>query len=291
MSEQHQQWDIVTGVGVTALGVALCRAIETRRPDGLASDPFAERFLAASRLPEETLPRPETPTAELGPLWSSMPTYIGVRTRFFDGWFAAAGTAGIRQVVLVAAGLDTRAFRLDWPAGTELYEVDQPLVLRFKDDVLAGERPRCVRHTVQADLRGDWPAALLAAGFDPARPTAWLAEGLLSFLPAETERLLFAHIGKLSAPASRLAVEAAPGNERDRVLQSRFATATARTPFADVATLWQTELRPEPDDVLRADGWTVTTEWIAEAARRYGRPVHGAMSGAADKTMLLTATR
>ena len=293
---EHETWDIATGVGITALGVACCRALETRRPDSLARDPFAENFLAAARLSEadaSLLPDLDAAPADLGPLWTSMPTYLGVRTRFFDEYFAKVCASGVRQVVLIAAGLDTRAFRLDWPAGTELFELDQRMVLTFKDDVLADQaaRARCGRHTVFADLRDDWPAALREAGFDPSRPTAWLVEGLLSFLPAEAERNLFAQLERLSVPGSWLAIDSIAGDERDHVVDSAFAEAARNTPFEVGSTVWQTESRPEPIEVLRSGGWTVTVERVAEAAQRFGRVVDGVMSIPAQVTMLLTASR
>jgi methyltransferase (TIGR00027 family) len=215
---------------------------------------------------------------------------VGVRSRFFDEYFGAATEAGISQVVLLAAGLDSRAFRLDWPAGTELYEVDQALVLTFKDEVLRDTRPRCARHAVAADLRDDWGATLRAAGFDPARPAAWLAEGLLSFLPPQTERDMFAIVTALSAPGSQIAVEAPPGDKRHRVLGSDFAAAEELL-GVPVPAIWQTEPRPEAHDVLRTDGWSIAVDLLGEAARRYGRPVPGVMTRPAATTMLLTAFR
>lgn len=295
MSE-HEQWDIVSGVGITALSIAIARAIETHRPDGHVRDPFAESFVAAAELPEpfaSLLPRGSAlASTELGPWWDSICTYVGTRTRFFDDFFVEASAAGLRQVVLVAAGLDTRAFRLDWPAGTGLFEIDQALVLEFKDRVLCSRdaRARCARHTVRVDLRDDWAAALQATGFDPIRPTAWLVEGLLSFLPARVEHDLFALIRELSSTGSRLAVESVPGAERDRVLGSPVRAAWEANVGVQVAALWQTTLRPEPEDVLQADGWTVALESIAETARRYGRPVPGVMGLAAERAALLTAT-
>jgi methyltransferase (TIGR00027 family) len=294
MSTAHKPWDIVSGVGVTALAVALARALESRRADALVWDPFAEIFVAACELPPpyDGWPAPDAAmTADLNPLWASMPTYLGIRSRFFDEYFAAATASGIRQVVILAAGLDSRAFRLDWPAGTRLFEIDQALVLSFKNEVLGTRTSaRCARQNIAADLRDDWAAALRAGGFDTARPTAWLAEGLLPFLPPQTERDMFATVTALSAPGSRLAVEAPPGDKRDRILGSDFAAAEELLGVR-VPEVWQTELRPEPDEVLRAAGWRVTTELVAEAGRRYGREVTGVMTRPALGTMLLTALR
>lgn len=296
MSE-HEQWDIVSGVGITALAVALARAIESNRPDGLVDDPYARCFVADDHLPEpfaSSWPNPEQwTTIEPDSWWDSMPTYMGVRSRFFDEFFVEAGAAGVRQAVIVAAGLDTRAYRLDWPAGTAVYEVDQPLVLKFKDEVLGelGVEPRCDRHVVSADLRDDWAGELCAAGFDPKLPTAWLAEGLLSFLPAKVEHELFENIRQLSAPGSRMAVEAVAGGVRHLSHSTPPAMAWQEHVRVDVTKLWNPEVRPEPVDVVRDGGWDTAVERIAEAADRYGRPVRGLMKVPAEHSMLLTATR
>ncbi|MEV6926528.1 SAM-dependent methyltransferase [Dactylosporangium sp. NPDC051485] len=290
------QWTIASGAGITALAVALCRAMEARRPDAVARDQWAECFVDAGRRAGpagELLPAVDADPAGLDPLWASMPTYMGVRTRFFDDYFAEVIAAGIDQVVLIAAGLDTRAFRLDWQPGTLVLELDQGGVLAFKDEVLAehGAKPRCDRRLVHADLRADWPGELRAAGLDPTRPTAWLVEGLLSYLPADAEARLFAEIRAMSPAGSRIGLECVPGNERDRVLTSRFATAADQTPFAVAPGLWQTELRPEPVDVLEAGGWDITVSTIAEIGKRYDRPILGVMSEPAAKTMLITGRR
>ncbi|MER6798560.1 SAM-dependent methyltransferase, partial [Amycolatopsis mediterranei] len=173
-------------VSRTAIGVAALRAYESRRPDRLFDDPYAAAFFEAGR---SALPgtSPEGPQAGLGAMFYPQ---VVIRTRFYDDYLLGAGCA---QVVLLAAGLDTRAFRLAWPDGTRLFELDLPEVLAFKDEVLGrhGAEPACARVVVPADLREDWAAALREAGFDPAVPTAWLAEGLLMYLtPEEAERLL-----------------------------------------------------------------------------------------------------
>jgi methyltransferase (TIGR00027 family) len=140
---------------------------------------------------------------------------MAVRTKFFDEFFLGATQAGIKQVVILASGLDSRAYRLAWPAGTVVYEVDQPQVIQFKSRTLAelGAAPTADRRVVAIDLREDWPAALRAAGFDPAQPTAWSAEGLLGYLPPEAQDRLLDTITELSAPGSRLATESAPNPE------------------------------------------------------------------------------
>jgi methyltransferase (TIGR00027 family) len=141
-----------------------------------------------------------------------MPDAMAARTRFFDAFFAEATKAGIRQAVILASGLDARAYRLDWPTGMTVFEVDQPQVIAFKTGTLAelGAAPTTDRRTVAVDLRNDWPAALTAAGFDRSRPTAWIAEGLLGYLPPEAQDRLLDNIAALSADGSRLATEAIP---------------------------------------------------------------------------------
>ena len=209
---RYEQWDIVSSVGLTALVVAAGRSVDTHRRDGLISDPYAERFVAAAGPPTPLPTRPVPPRSDSeDELWQMMSGYMGVRTRFFDEFFDAAGRAGVRQAVLLAAGLDARAQRLDWAPGTTLFEVDQPAVLAFKDEVLGeapgGGRPRCDRRTVAVDLRDDWTGALDGAGFDPSAPTAWLAEGLLPYLPADAQEALLGAVDERSAPGSWVALE------------------------------------------------------------------------------------
>ena len=138
---------------------------------------------------------------------------MAVRTKFFDDYFINATKYAVRQAVILASGLDARAYRLPWPAGTVVYELDQPQVIEFKTTTLAGigAEPTATRRTVPIDLRQDWPAALKAAGLDTTAPTAWLAEGLLIYLPPEAQDRLFDNITALSVPGSTIATEFAPG--------------------------------------------------------------------------------
>jgi methyltransferase (TIGR00027 family) len=266
---QPAQWDIVSSVGLTALGAAASRAIESSRPDRLVDDPFVAAFVEAARPPIPMTvrwPADGDAVSETDAVLVRSSAYVGVRSRFFDDFLSAACAAGVRQVVVLAAGLDTRAFRLDWPDGVRLFEVDQPKVLEFKDAVLrdAGARARCERQAVATDLRGDWREPLRAAGFDPGSPTAWLAEGLLPYLPPDAETKLFGHVDTLSATGSRLAVEHSffdPGG----VDAIRDATGF------DLAELVHTDARPRPADWLAGQGWLVTDEPAVSTARRYGR--------------------
>lgn len=224
---QHEQWDIVTGVGLTALAVAAGRAVETHRSDGLVEDPYAEAFVTAAGppVPMPTRPPRDDGGAGHGPsdravldpdgggdldeLWAQTANHIGIRSRFFDDYLARARTSGIHQIVVLAAGLDSRAFRLDWLTDCTVYELDQPQVLDFKQDVLAqhGARADCGYIPVRVDLRTEWAPVLQQAGHDPTRRTAWLAEGLLPYLPQPAREVLLATITELSAPGSRLATE------------------------------------------------------------------------------------
>ncbi len=292
---QLEQWDIVTGVGMTALGVAAGRALETQRPDALITDPYAHSFVEAADAPVPIPTSPqdlETEAWKDDVLWSSMADYLGVRSRFFDRFFAQAAADGIEQVVLLAAGLDARAFRLEWPAGCDLFEVDQPKVLEFKDGVLdaRGARPGCRRRTVPVDLRDDWSAALRAAGFDPGRPTAWLAEGLLPYLPADAERNLFERIRELSAPGSRLAVEQVDSDIRTLMDEEDMRHAADQM-GVDMSALWHADAKEDPERVLTDLGWTVRSDTAADVAGEYGRRLDNRMFRASDSITFITARR
>jgi methyltransferase (TIGR00027 family) len=219
-------WDLASSVGATATMVAAARAVASRADRPLINDPFAEPLVRAvgvdllARLASGELDPNEIndvadvqdgATGSPGAM-SRMADNMAVRTKFFDEFFLDATKAGIKQVVILASGLDSRAYRLRWPAGTVVYEVDQPQVTEFKTHTLAGlgAAPTADRRVVAIDLRDDWPTALRTAGFDPTQPTAWSAEGLLGYLPPEAQDRLLDTITELSAPGSRLATESAP---------------------------------------------------------------------------------
>jgi methyltransferase (TIGR00027 family) len=209
-------WDLATSVGATATMVAAARAIATTARD--IDDPYAEPLVRAVGV--DFLTRWATgqiDTADLdvdGANWGlqQMPAAMAARTRYFDAFFADAAAAGIRQFVILASGLDARAYRLEWPAGATVFEIDQPDVIAFKTTTLAGlgAEPRAELRTVPIDLREDWPTALRAAGFDPAQPSAWIAEGLYGYLPPEAQDRLLDAVTELGAPGSRLGSEAVP---------------------------------------------------------------------------------
>jgi methyltransferase (TIGR00027 family) len=205
----NDTWDLASSVGATATMVAAARAAASRRPDPIVSDEFAEPLVRAAGVELfARLASGELEYADIGSSW--MPDYFGARTRFFDAFFPAASSAGIRQAVIVGSGLDSRAYRLEWASGTVVYEIDQPEVIAFKNVTLGrlGADPKTEVRPVGIDLRQDWPAALRAAGFDPAEPAAWLAEGLMiGYLPGDAQDRMLEQITALSAPGSRLAAD------------------------------------------------------------------------------------
>lgn len=295
---EHDDWDIVSGVGITALGVAAMRAMESKRDDALIDDPYAESFVTRSGT---TVPMPtswanindsenQSETAkQRANFWTVMAGYMGVRSRFFDEYFLDASTAGVRQVVLLAAGLDTRAFRLSWPASVKLFEIDQPKVLEFKDSVLEeqGALAGCARRTVPIDLQADWPEALLRANFDPERPTAWLAEGLLLYLPGTAVESLFVHVHRLSAVGSWFATDVASLD----ILHNPAFQNIQRGLGLNMATLWRDDDRPDPERWFRNADWQVTTISWAQAGDRYGRTLGRAAGDIRPKSTLLTTRK
>jgi methyltransferase (TIGR00027 family) len=274
----------------TALGVAMIRAWESRRADRLFDDRFAQAFVDAApgELPDELTARDpaEMPAVlqALGSLGTLFYLHVVVRTRFFDDYLTAAATAGCRQLVLVAAGLDVRAFRVPWPAHTRIFEIDFPGVLDYKAQVLArlGATPRCHRTAVPADLRTDWKAALAEAGLDREVPTTWLAEGLLVYLTAAEAGRLLAGVTAFSPPGSRIAFEHLPTGVT--TLADRALALPTLRPYAD---LWKGGLGEETPHRLAGSGWRTEFHDLATLAASYRRPLpHSESLGG-----FLTATR
>ena len=281
-------WDIATSVGATAVMVALARAAETASADPLIRDQFAEPLVSTPELAsvrEQVAAWWAGPDADDDPDFTvdshHMINYQAVRTHFFDAYFADAAAAGIRQVVIVAAGLDSRAYRLGWPAGTTVYEIDLPKVLEYKAETLAahGATPVVDRRPVPVDLRNDWPQALRDAGFDATRPTSWLAEGLLPFLPAAAQEAMFASIDKLSGSGSRAAVEIfGVDQEKRREAEEKWQELRARreargqdTSFNPFDLWFDDEGRPDCADWFGAHGWTTRAVSALEEGLQLGR--------------------
>lgn len=252
-------------VGATALGAALMRAQETAQPGALIHDPLAAAFIAASGRPFEDVPDLD---GQLAHLETAFRADVAIRTRFFDDYATHAGSVGTRQFVLLAAGLDTRAFRLDWNEGTHIFELDLPGVLNFKDSVLQQERakPGCFRTVVKVDLRDDWSGKLLRAGLRTDMPTAWIAEGVFAYLnPEEIVRLLDA-VTALSAPGSELAFEQASTTDN-----SVLAQASAVTSMDQVSSMWRDHPTASLTEWLHAHRWNIVIHDRAAIARRYQR--------------------
>ncbi len=287
-------WDIKTSVGSTAVMVAAARAVETDQPDALIRDPYAKLLVTNANagvlweamLDPAVAAKVEELDAETAAIVRHMRGYQAVRTNFFDTYFADAVAAGIRQVVILASGLDSRAYRLDWPAGTTVYEIDQPQVLDYKSTTLAdnGVTPSAERRVVPIDLRQDWPAALRAEGFDPATRTAWLAEGLLMYLPGDAQDRLFSLVGELSPAGSRIAAETAASHadERREQMRQRFqkvAEEIGLEQTIDVGELmYRDENRADVAEWLNQHGWRATAQNSGDEMRRLDRWVDGVPS-------------
>jgi methyltransferase (TIGR00027 family) len=203
---------------------------------------------------------------------------MGVRTRFFDDFFLTATREGVHQAVILAAGLDARAYRLAWPPGTTVYEIDQPLVIDFKTRTMGelGAAPTADRRAVAVDLRHDWPAALRKAGFDPEQPTAWSAEGLLAFLPPEAQDRLLDNITSLSAPGSRFAAEnMGGGGDAGQMMQDRMHQAIDRWREhgfdVDMTDLGYPGDRHDVAEYLNGHGWTAVPTLMADLYEATGR--------------------
>jgi methyltransferase (TIGR00027 family) len=303
-------WDITQSVGATALGVAAARAAETESEDPLINDPFARVFLDAAGDGMWSVyadPALRAKLVETEPDVQSrlqlMVDFMATRTAFFDEFFLGASDAGVRQVVILASGLDARSWRLPWPDGTVVYELDQPKVLDFKGTTLRehGASPTARLVNIAIDLRQDWPKALQEAGFDPSAPSAWSAEGLVRYLPAQAQDLLFERIVSLSAPGSWLASNV-PGEgfddpekvRRQREDNQRIRATAAKLIDAEITDfddLWYPEERTPVDAWLAERGWDVTALSFPELMARYGRSIPQGAENSMPPTKFVSAQR
>jgi methyltransferase (TIGR00027 family) len=306
----NDSWDITQSVGATALGVAAARAAETESANPLINDPFARVFInAAGKGMWSVYADPDVlaKLLEIEPDVQNriqlMVDFMATRTAFFDEFFLGAADAGVRQVVILASGLDARSWRLPWPDGTVVYELDQPKVLEFKGSTLRehGAHPTAELVNIAIDLRQDWPKALQEAGFDPSLPSAWSAEGLVRYLPAEAQDLLFERINSLSAPGSWLASNV-PGEgftDPDKVRRQREDNQRIRATAAklidaeitDFDDLWYPEERTPVDSWLRERGWEVASANFPELMARYGRSIPRGAEDSMPPTQFVSAQR
>ena len=273
------EWDLASSVGATATMVAAGRAMATKDPRNLINDPFAEPLVRAvgmdlfTKMMDGDLDFSAVENASPVRM-QAMIDGMAVRTRYFDDYLIRATGAGVCQVVILASGLDSRAYRLPWPAGTVVYEIDQPRVIEFKTTTLAGigAEPAATRRTVPIDLRADWPTALRAAGLDTTATTAWLAEGLLIYLPPDAQDRLFDDITALSVPGSTVATEFVPGIvdfDADRVREASGAFREHGVDI-DMASLVYAGERNHVVDYLSAKGWDVAGVARTELFRHNG---------------------
>jgi len=264
----------VNGVGVTAVAVAAARALESDRPDPLVVDPWAAALVRAS---EVAVPFPErwpenlddVPAIEQSMLLGA--TYIGLRTRFIDDELRAGG---LRQIAILGSGLDTRSWRLDWPDGTCVFELDSPDVVGFLTGTMdaVGAAPTTDRRVVAADVTAPWASAIVRSGFRPAAPTHWVLEGLLPYLGAHDQAALLDDIVDLSGPRSRAVIERAPALTDTPETRERLQTFAAATGIPLDELLARID-PPDPAAVLAAAGWTVAEVSVADLERRYDRPL------------------
>jgi methyltransferase (TIGR00027 family) len=294
-------WDLASSVGATATMVAAARALASEDTDPIISDPFAAPLVRAVGIDFFT----RVVDGDIAPAYAgdngatelqTETDSLAVRTRFFDEFFVNAAAAGIGQAVILASGLDARAFRLTWPDGSVVYEVDQPQVIAFKTETMAslGAEPTVQRRTVSVDLREDWPAALRDSGFDVSKPSAWSAEGLLMYLPPEAQDRLFDHVTALSAPGSRIATEYHPDSgatmaERGQAMSDRWANLGCDV---DLSGLFYEGERNNVADYLTDRGWDVSSRTRRELFGEYGRVFPGDDALAAFRNIVsVIATR
>ncbi len=298
-------WDITESVGATALLVAAARAAETESAQPLFRDPFARVFLDAAGEGTWSIFDGSAVAGvdpEITARMRTLQDFFAARTAFIDDFFVAAADVGIRQVVILAAGLDARAWRLAWPDGTRVYELDQPKVLDFKSSTLRahGAEPMAQRVEVPVDLRQDWPTVLQQAGFDPSEPTAWSVEGLLRYLPSQAQDLLFERIHELSALGSQI-VANGPTDDvldpdrsaRDRELGRRLQSAMgsrAGAP-ADLEELSYAEKRTDVVGWLADHGWEASGATVPEVVAWYRKDLADNGESSSVPSVFISARR
>jgi methyltransferase (TIGR00027 family) len=293
-----QPVDPLPGLGLTAILVAGARATESARSDRLFDDPFAGAFVEAASAVSPAIAQALAHGSGDEAVNRARHDSVAVRTRFCDDYLLAAVRSGCRQVVLLAAGLDARAFRLSWPEGVRLWELDTPEVFAFKERILTGRgaTPGCERIVIPADLREAWPAALRGAGFDARKPTAWLIEGLLMYLDEGERDLLLDRVGALSSRGSRLALDHRPGFFSPPAIGTDDAArARSAARFAALAAAASSDASlTDPAGWLARHGWNAEVAEPATIFARHGRAVPAQLepvAAGAPRSWMATAER
>ncbi|MBD2338665.1 SAM-dependent methyltransferase [Calothrix sp. FACHB-156] len=235
-------------VSFTAKVIAAGRAIESQRPNALFSDPLAAK-LAGQEAIEAALPKVEEYDKQGRP-------FLSVRARFFDD-FINKHSDNIRQIVILGAGMDTRAFRLNWQPNTHIYEIDQQDVILYKESVLTGINSQCARHTISTDLKeSHWTELLIKEGFKTSEPTIWILEGFLYYLNAMAVENLLKNIQVLSAKGSYLCAD---------VINSLICNGSD-----EWAKYWQFGC-DEPESFFATYGWQASAIQPGEDGASFGR--------------------
>lgn len=294
---QGDGWDPASNVGMTATMIAAYRALASQGPDALIDDPLADPLVRAVGVEQFVRMIDGEIMFEDDPLLcrEAANEQVAVRTRFFDDFCTAAADAGIRQAVILASGLDTRAYRLRWPEDMVVYEIDQPRVIEFKTWTLSqlGAVPTADRRPIGIDLRDDWPAALHQHGFDVNQPTAWIAEGLLIYLPPDAQDRLFDNIAALSAPASQLATEHFPDPALVSGAQAQQLSSCWKRTGLDLnlSELVYSGERRTVIEYLTTQGWQPTARTIHELYAHNGFQFpRGEMAAVLGEISLVAAT-
>lgn len=279
----NDTWNLARSVGATATMVAAARAAASRQADSIIHDPFAEPLVRQAGIDFfARLARGDLEFADIDTGW--MPDFFAVRAHFFDTFVARLRSAPLPQAVIVASGLDSRAYRLEWPANTVVYEIDQPAVIAFKESTMAGlgATPNVQLRTVAADLRQDWPTALQQKGFDRKQPTAWLVEGLMiGYLPGDAQERLLEQITELSAAGSTMAADHLPGDSRSLGSLLRDVTAVWKERGCDLdfdALVYPHE-RNDAGTLLEALGWSTSEASLAYLVAAANLTNHGIDTG------------
>jgi methyltransferase (TIGR00027 family) len=251
----------VPGVTTTARWAAAQRARESQRPDCLFSD-----LLASSLAGQEGTTALEL-SEKVNPRHAETAAYIAIRVKFLDDFMVQLASEDIRQVVLLAAGMDARAFRLGWPAETSVYELDHPELLEMKAEILnrEGAEAACRRVVLGADLRQDWAACLEQAGFHPSEPSIWILEGLLYYLPEESVHRMFQQISKLAAKGSGLGADLVSQSTLTSPWMQAALNQMEKSGFA-----WKFGT-DDPEGFFERYGWNAEVRQLGEEGASFGR--------------------